>query len=195
MKKGSKREEIINTAALLFRKRGYTATSVRDIAREMGMEASSLYNHIASKQEILNHLLLSIGQLFSEGMKDIKTSPLNSIQKLERLVDMHVRLTIEHTDAISLIPNEWIHLEAPAIKNFLVLRDEYEKEFTAIVSEAIDQSYVKEVNIELAVFSILSTLRWLYSWYSKNKSINPIELETEMRKCLIDGLRISEHTV
>ncbi len=188
MKQMSKRAEIISCAARLFRKRGFSATSVRDIAREMGMEASSLYNHIKSKQELLSSLLLDIAHTFSEGMESIETASIPAYQKLERLVALHVRISVEKTDAVSLVPSEWIHLDTDSIKQFLALRDEYDKTFKAILSACIKEGSIKSVNVDLAAFSILSSLRWLYSWYSKNQNINIVELEEEMKSYLLKGL-------
>ena len=189
MNKWSRKEEIKNCAARLFRKRGFTATSVRDIARAMNMEAPSLYNHISSKVEILEELLVELGEAFVGGMKQIKSAPITNIEKLERLVSLHVDLTIEKTDAISLIANEWVHLQGQAAKDYLTLRDKYEKDFRSILKACIKDGDIKEVNVDLALFSMLSTLRWLYSWYNKNNGINPIALEQEMIKNLIDGIR------
>jgi len=191
MNKLSRREEIKICAARLFRKRGFVATSVRDIAREMGMEAPSLYNHIKSKQQILEELLIELGEAFVGGMKFINTAPISNIQKLEKLVGLHVNLTIQHTDAIALITGESVHLKGDCAKQYYGLRDEYEKDFKKIIKDCIKDKKIREVNVDLALFSMLSTLRWLYSWYSKNKQINPIALEQEMIKNLIDGIRNS----
>ncbi|NND76815.1 MAG: TetR/AcrR family transcriptional regulator [Flavobacteriales bacterium] len=189
MNKLSRREELKNCAASLFRKKGYSATSVRDIAKEMGMEAPSLYNHIRSKKEILEELLIELGNAFVGGMKEIKEAPISSIQKLERIVGLHVKLTIEHTDAISLITSEYVHLDGKCAKDYRALRDRYESDLRKIIKSCIKEGEIKQVNVELAMFSILSTLRWLYSWYSKNKNMNPIALEQEMIKNLIEGIR------
>lgn len=188
MTKLSRKEEIIQTACQLFRARGYSSTSVRDIAKEMQMEASSLYNHIKSKQEILSDVLLNLADLFEEGMANIKKAPITPLQKLQRLVELHVRITIEQTDVVALIPNDWIHLESPNIQKFAGQRDQYEKDFKLILKQCMKDGSIQKVNIEIASFSILSTLRWLYSWYIKNPSINPVELEEEMKKSLIQGL-------
>ena len=185
----SRKQQILNTAARLFRKRGYSATSMRDIAREMQMEAASLYNHINSKQAILSELLLNIAQSFTEGMLDIKGSDSSNIEKLENLVALHVQLTVDHTDAISLIPNEWVHLEGDSIKQFLQLRDQYEKDFNELLKAAVKDKKLGDIDIELASFSILSTLRWLYSWYSKNRKTNVEKLKAEMIRNLIYGLK------
>ncbi len=185
----SKREIIKDCAARLFRKKGYKATSMRDIAQEVGMEAASLYNHISSKQEIFQELLMSMARLFTQGMADINSSSHRSIVKLEKLISMHVRFAIDYTDSISLITNEWVHLEGEALQEFTQLRDQYEKQFELIIEDCIKDGDFSPIDPEIALFSILSTLRWLYSWYSRQKNINAVELEKEMIHCLIDGLR------
>lgn len=185
MEKLSRKEQIKTVAARLFRKRGFKATSMRDIAKAMDMEAPSLYNHISSKRQLLEELLMSIAQSFILGMKEVKEAPLNSLDKLERLIKLHVDITIDHTDAVSLLTNEWVHLEGGAALDFNALKDDYEKDFKGILMACINEGHLKEVNADLAMFSILSTLRWLYSWYSKNPNVNKIELEQQMVKLLI----------
>ena len=46
MKPETRKEEIIKTAAKLFKEKGYSAVTMRDLASEMGIKAASLYNHI-----------------------------------------------------------------------------------------------------------------------------------------------------
>lgn len=162
---------------------------MRDIAREMQMEAASLYNHISSKQLILSELLLEIAGYFTVGMQRIRSSDLTPIQKLEQLVSLHVDLTVEYTDLISLLPNEWVHLEEPTLKDFLDLRDNYESDFRKIISDSIEAKELSATDIDVALFSILSTLRWLYSWYSKYQSKDVEELKKELIQSLIYGLK------
>ncbi|HFA50276.1 MAG TPA: TetR/AcrR family transcriptional regulator [Bacteroidetes bacterium] len=185
----SKRQQIKDHAARLFRKRGYKATSMRDLAKEVGMEAASLYNHIQSKQELLRELLMEMAQLFTTGMEEVQTSPLGPQEKLERLIAQYIRFTVEHTDAISLITSEWVHLEGPAKEAYTLLRDRYEDNFRQVLTDCIEQGHFREMDVGIALFSTLSSLRWLYSWYSKHRDVNPLELEKEMTGMLLDGLR------
>ncbi len=186
----SRKEVIRSCAARLFRKKGYNATSMRDIAEAVGIKAASIYNHIKSKQELLEDLLLMMAHLFSKGMEDIsRSSSLSSEQKLERLIALHIRLTVENTDAIALVAGEWVHLKSPAREEYLVLRETYENQFKAIIDTGKTEGLFKEIDTEIILFSTLSTLRWLYSWYSKNRQYNIVELERQMTQCLIAGIK------
>ena len=193
----SRKEQIKDASARLFRKKGYRGTSMQDIADAMNIKAASLYNHIKSKQEILCELSLNMAYLFTDGMNDINQSSLSSIDKIKKIIGLHVKLTAEHTDAIALITSEWVHLEKEFVKEldvkpyfaYLELREKYEADFKSILKNCIEDEYFEDVNVEIAMFSILSSLHWLYSWYSKNANkISIVELENQMIKCLVEGL-------
>ncbi len=185
----TKKEIIHNRAAYLFRKRGYVATSMQDIATAMDMKAASLYNHISSKQEMLEELLISIAKKFTQGMMDIEESSLSTIQKLESLVSLHVKITLENPDAIALITGEWVHLEEPKLSYYKSQRNAYEEKFLLILSLCKKEGYIEDtINIDLALYSILSSLHWLYNWHNKNKKISPIEMEHQLKKILLKGL-------
>jgi AcrR family transcriptional regulator len=188
----SRKEAIKNAAARLFRKRGFKATSMRDIAEAVGIKAASIYNHIKSKQELLSELLMEIAIIFTKEMRMIQQTSLDAKQKLERLIALHVRLTIEHTDAIALIAGEWVHLEEEEKLQYVQLRDEYENQFKSIIEQGKAEGLFKQLDTEIILFSTLSTLRWLYSWYSRNRDFDPIELERQMTACLIHGMLKSE---
>ena len=185
----TRKPEILQKSAMLFRKRGYQATSLKDIAKAVGMEAPSLYNHISSKNEILNSLLQDIAMQFVSGIKDIQQSSLKGIEKLEKAIGQYVNLSYSRPNAISLITGEWVHLNDKDKLNYLELRDQYEHIFRSIFRQAVAEGALKPVNEDVAIFSILSTLRWLYSWINKNKSCNVVELENQLKVILIDGLR------
>ena len=53
----STKEKILLCAVNLFAVKGYTETSVRDLADAVGLRGASLYNHFPSKNAILEHLL------------------------------------------------------------------------------------------------------------------------------------------
>ena len=185
----TKKAQIKNTAALLFRKKGYRATSMQDIADVLNIKAASLYNHIASKQEILSELLLTIADAFTEGMREIKESSLDEKEKLEALVDLHVHLTLQHKDSIALITGEWVHLEESYLKTYSHQRQQYETDFKNILTQCQKTELIDgALNLDIALFAILSSLHWLYNWYHKNDSISKIELSKQLKSVLLNGL-------
>ncbi|MEM6724990.1 MAG: TetR/AcrR family transcriptional regulator [Bacteroidota bacterium] len=179
------KESISSCAARLFRKKGYPATSMRDIADRVGIKAASIYNHYRSKQMVLEELLLDIAHRFATGMEVVKSSDQKAVDQLAQLIDLHVELAVNHTDASALITGEWVHLEGKTRSTYLQLRDQYESDFRQILEQAKSDGYFKDVDTEIAMFSILSTLRWLYSWYNRNKQYDVEALKEQMKRALL----------
>jgi AcrR family transcriptional regulator len=184
-----RKDQIREVAARLFRKKGYSATSVRMIASEMNMEAASLYNHISSKQYILKELLLTLATDFMRGREAVEKSDKNPFEKLEMLVSLHVQLTLRFPDQISLITGEWVHLEEPYLSRYGEHRTDYERRFKSIIADGMKEGYIEKVDIDMAVFSILSSLHWLYSWSGKHRELPAEVLEKEIKHCLLFGIK------
>jgi len=185
----SRKQSIEHACARLFREKGYSATSMQDIAEALGIKAASLYNHISSKQDILHGLLQKGAGLFVSGMEDIKRSSLSPIEKLKRLIAQHIHIAIEHTDLMALMTVEWRHLEKEGKAAFYHSRNKYEEDLKSFIREAQAQGQLKKVDVELVAFSILTTLQRIYAWYDQHVDYNTLDLEKNMVECLIDGIR------
>ena len=183
------RNFIIERAAVLFKEKGYKGTSMRDLAKEVGMEAASLYNHIKSKQEILSEQLLGTANRFVDGMSDVERADTRPIEKIEALISLHIKITVANPDTISLVTHEWRHLEGNALLEFTAKKKDYERRFKNILVQGIFEGEIKNINADIALFSILSTMRWFYAWYSKRNELSIKELETQFFDILIGGLR------
>ena len=188
MKLTRRKLEIVATAAKLFRKKGYNAVSMRDLAQALEIKAASLYNHINSKQEILGIIILDAAENFTQHMNSVSPENISSIKKLESVIENHIQITIEKTDALACLNNDWMHLEKLDLENYLMMRNTYEAKMRNIIEQGIQQKELQERNIDLVLFSLLSTLRTLHLWYSKNKEVSPQLLFEEMKQNLLHGI-------
>lgn len=187
MKQETRKQEIIRVAAQLFKEKGYSAVTMRDLATAMGMKAASLYNHISSKQEILKVIVISIAEDFTNGMQTIKDSNDSNITKLKKVVALHVDISSQNINGIAALNNDWMHLE-DQLEYYLKLRNEYEANFLSIIEQGITKKEIKASNPEVVVFSMLSTLRSLYLWIPKKMELNSKELTKSLIEVLIDGI-------
>ena len=153
-KSESRKEEIVRVAAQLFKEKGYTAVTMRDIAAKMGIKAASLYNHITSKQDILDAVIISLAEAFTNGMQSIKSSNNNTIDKLKQIIQLHVKLSSQNSYAMASLNNDWMHLEE-RLDYYKKLRVEYEDDFRTILVDGITASDIIEANPEVMLFSIL----------------------------------------
>ncbi|MDO6596103.1 TetR/AcrR family transcriptional regulator [Oceanihabitans sp. 2_MG-2023] len=187
MKTETRKNEIITTAAKLFKEKGFSAVTMRDIATEMGIKAASLYNHINSKQEILKEIIISLAEEFTQGMELIYNSKYNSLDKLSQIIALHVTITNNNTPGMASLNNDWMHLEEH-LNYYLKLRNNYEATFLSIIKEGVSSSEIKKVNPEIVMFTMLSTLRSLYLWIPKKEDLNANDLANNLSTILIQGI-------
>ena len=188
MKVETRKQEIVLTAAKLFKEKGYSAVTMRDLAAEMGIKAASLYNHISSKQDILKEIIISLAETFTAGMETIRSSRESAIEKLKKIIALHVTITSNNTFGMASLNNDWMHLEEQ-LDYYLELRLKYEDNFRDIIKEGILSGDIINENPDVMVFSMLSTLRSLYLWISKEEDLNPDELAQSLSNLLINGIR------
>ena len=188
MKLTDRKTEIINVSAKLFKEKGYSAVTMRDIAQAMDIKAASLYNHIKSKQEILVLIIIDIAEEFINTMNDVVNSNESTIKKIERIIQLHIDITLRNPEALACLINEWMHLTDSDLDYFITMREDYEESFRTIIKTGIANREIKNLNIEVIIFSTLSTLRTLYLWYGKKKSPNPSVLKSNMIEVLLNGI-------
>lgn len=183
----TRKEEIVRVAAQLFKEKGYTAVTMRDLAAKMGIKAASLYNHINSKQDILDAVIISLAEAFTDGMQGIKSSNLSAIDKLKNIIELHVKLSSQNSYGMASLNNDWMHLEK-RLDYYKKLRVEYEDDFRTILVDGINAGEIIEANPEVMLFSILTTLRSLYIWIPKKEDLNLEEFTTTLYQILIKGI-------
>lgn len=188
-KKASKKEFILKKAAQMFRDKGFAATSMRDLAETVGIEAASLYNHIRSKNEILETICFDVANRFNMHMDEIEATNQPAIKKIDTLLRFHIRQMIDNIEEVIVSDREWKHLDEPYLSNFHNQRRTYRKRFAAIIEEGIKTGEIKKIDAPTVVLIMLHAVNGIESWHRSNARISADELEDNMVMIMIEGLR------
>jgi AcrR family transcriptional regulator len=158
----NRRQQLLDVAARLFRERGYHLTSMRDIAREVGMLSGSIYYHFPSKEE----MLLAV---YEEGLHHIADRVDDAVaradtpwDRLEAGCAAHLEAMLELSDytqvMIRVLPPEG----GKVAERLLELRDEYESRFRRLV-DALDLPDSKDRRYLRLL--LMGGLNWSHVWY------------------------------
>ena len=188
-KKASKKELILLKAAAMFREKGFAATSMRDLAETVGIEAASLYNHIRSKNEMLEAICFDVANRFNANMDILEASAEKSITKVETLLRFHIQQMVGNYEEVYVSDREWRHLDEPYLSNFQNQRRIYRKRFAAIVEDGISKNEIKKIDAPTAILILLHAVSGIESWHRSKARITAEELEDNMIMIMIDGLR------
>ncbi|OYU97670.1 MAG: TetR family transcriptional regulator [Bacteroidetes bacterium B1(2017)] len=185
----SRKNQIIAAAAQLFRQKGYEASSMRDIATQLNIEAASLYHHIKSKEEILEIICFGMAQKFLSSIAEVNDIYFNAEERLRKAILHHVEIITEDIDKSAVFLKEWRSLPADSLKDFTQLRHHYENEFNHIVENGIQEDLFENVDKKFAVLSILSSVNWINEWYHPEGKMKAPEIAQKISDFIMGGLR------
>ena len=160
----NRRQQLLDTAAHLFRQHGYHATSMRDIASAVGMLPGSIYYHFASKDELLVTVYREGVSRIAERLDAAVAGKKEPWQQLEAACIAHLQTVLDHSDyaqvVIRVLPDD-----APAVRvRLAALRDQYEERFKDLVAALDLPAYVDRHYLRLL---LIGALNWSQVWYRR----------------------------
>ncbi len=187
-KNATKRDVITQKASALFRTKGYSSTSMRELAEAVGVEAPSLYNHIGSKSELLQAICFKVANEFTTYLDTTENAGGNIVMMIENIIRFHIQMMLNNFDEVFVANHEWKHLKEPYLSNFLNQRRGYEKRLVALIEAGIKTKDLKNSNPYVAVLTILSAVRGLEFWQRHKKNVSTRVLEDDMVNHLLKGM-------
>lgn len=187
---GTRKDVIIAKAAKLFREKGFSATSMRDLAEHVGVEAASLYNHISSKAEILQEICFKTANNFMSHIEEVDATPNKSaIEKIQAILRFHIRQMLDNYEEVYVSDREWKHLTDPYLSNMQTQRRAYRQRIASVIEDGIRKGEIKPIDAPTAVLIMLHAVSGIESWHRSKKKIDGELLEDNMIQILVDGLR------
>ncbi len=187
--KQSTKEKVKQTAQKLFRERGYAAVGMRELAKEVGIQAPSLYNHYKSKDDLLREICFDMAGHFFVGFDKAVTTEEKSQRKMKAVIKAHIQVIAMNLEASEVFFNEWVFLEQPHLSKFKKMRFEYEMKFREVIDKGIKKGDFKKMNSKLIAFAIFSALNATYELYHSNEKLSQEEIAEDISELLLKGLK------
>ena len=190
------REDILEAAARIFRRKGYHAASMQDIARAVHLQKASLYHHVSSKQEILVALLDQALDLLIEQMQHVLAMEVSPEEKLRQAVLGYTQVLAEHRDLAAVLLLEFRFLDPDVRQRHVRRRDAYEHLWRQLVAEGQAAGVFHPEDPSLATKALLGMINWLVMWYRPSGPLTPEEIGNYFARAALRSLvrpECSEH--
>lgn len=190
--KKDRKKIIFEQAAILFQKKGYEASSTRELAEMAGIKVSSLYSHIGSKQELLTKICFDNANLFVTGIENIVSQKISNVEKLKLIIALHVDIALENPSSLTVFNDEWRHLsnkenEKYNLAAFLKLRKGYEQKFRRVIVAGIESNEIKNLNPDIILFTLITSIKWLHYRFMPKINLVNSELKKQIEIILFEG--------
>jgi AcrR family transcriptional regulator len=189
-----RQREIEEAASSLFHERGYSGTSVRDIARALDIQGASLYAHVASKEAVLWSIVDRTAGRF-EAAADAAlatTTTADPAETLDLLVRAHVGVVTEDIQRASVFVHEWRALAKERRTAIARRRDAYEARFRIAIEDGIASGVFTAVDAAASAAFILTALNGLVAWYRPSGRLHADEIADLYARLALGAVGVTE---
>lgn len=184
------RDAILGAATELFGERGYTGTTMRDIAKAVGVLPGSLYAHIQSKDAVLLEIIEGGVDRFVAAADGIEAQRLPAAEALTLVIRAHLRIVAENPGRTLIVFHQWRFLTEPHRTRLREKRRSYESFFTRTVAAGVASGeFAADLDVKVAVLGVLGALNWTPEWFSPNGPATADEIADKLTSALLGGLR------
>jgi AcrR family transcriptional regulator len=156
---------VLDAACLLFAERGYHGTSMRDIAETLGVRAPSLYNHVASKQDILYAIMDAAMDRAIAAMEVALAGVSDVSDQLRRATESLVLDFLRFPAEVTVCNNEVRSLDPSNRTAIVAKRDQYAARVRAIIELGCRDGRFQASTPQLAAFAVLELGNGAKSWF------------------------------
>lgn len=185
------RQQILETAARLFRHHGYAGTTLRAIATECDMKAGSLYYHFASKDAIVAEVLdIGVQRVFDAVKQAVATLPPDAplVDTLRCAIEAHMRALLLSHDFTSANIRILGQVPEPVRDGHKALRRRYERYWLTLLTGLRQRDMVRAGNdLSRTVFFLFGAMNWATEWYHERKSALSV-VASELADLVAHGL-------
>ena len=165
MLSGLSRAMVIDTACALFAERGYRGTSMKDLAEALGVRASSLYNHVASKQDILFAIMDKAMDRAISAQEQALAGVTDPPEQLRAATESLVLDFLRNPAEVTVCNTEVRSLEVANRDAIVAKRDRYADRVRAIIAAGCQAGRFQTENPQLAAFAVLEMGNGAKSWF------------------------------
>lgn len=171
--------DVREAALTLFSSRGYHGTTMKDVANVLGVRAPSLYNHVESKQEILQRIMVSGIQRLLAFQDAAIASTDDTAEQLRRMTGAHVLVHTRHRRSVIVGDRELSNLEGDALRIVRSERERYEQRYRALIQRGVDDGLFRVDQPKLATFAIIKMASSVSLWFNEDGALSDHEVADE----------------
>jgi len=187
-----KLDALLRAAAGLMARRGFSDTSIRDVAGETGISLGGLYYYFENKEDLLFLIQeRTFGDLLAMQEETLAAGG-DAESRLRRLVRNHLHHFVERADELKVCTYELESLNGDRYDAIADLRRRYYHRLAETVAEAWGlppASAAADPRVRHAALFIFGMLNWIFTWYDAARDEPVDRLGDEMIALVLDGLR------
>jgi AcrR family transcriptional regulator len=160
-----KRERILEEAVKLIYERGFTGTTLDDIAAELGVTKPFIYTHFRSKTELLAALCKPTIELSLNAVANAAKRSGSPTDRLRCAMVDFTQVVLSRQANIAIYFREEKNLEPAALTEINGLRKKFDRVLSNLLQEGVTAGEFEVKDVNLAALAIGGMISWAYTWH------------------------------
>jgi AcrR family transcriptional regulator len=181
-------DRILDTAAALFWKKGYAATTTREIAAAVGIQQASLYHHVAGKEDLLYQICASSLRQFLSEVHSAVNRAAGPRERVRALVQAHLVALLSHQERNATMLTELRALARAHKAEVLDLRERYSAFVRSVLEAGQSGGAIRrDVPSKYLCLALLNMLNWAALWFRPGLALSAQQLAGVFASLYVEG--------
>jgi AcrR family transcriptional regulator len=181
------RDRILRAAAACFNQKGYSGTSLKDVARQLGLTDAALYYYVKNKEELVYQCYLRAAELGRRAMERAREAGGSGLEQAVRYIRSHVEIMVGDAGPVAIMS------EVPSLKpahrnEILAISRRHSLGFEEILSYGIRDGSIADCDVRMTGNAVMGAINWIPKWFHGDPAVAIQVLET-FPDVLTRGLR------
>lgn len=164
-------EALYASAARLFFANGYSATSLDQIATEVGVHKSTIFYYVTSKSELLAKVLESGFRDYVQSLRAIAALDVDAATRLSSGLKNHLTFVFEHGAELQIYLRERRHLRDPEGRAYVEMAEQYQTIFTRFVASAMADGVLPTGDPTVTTLLLLGSANSITEWFRADGTV------------------------
>lgn len=160
----AKRARILKAAAACFNEKGFSGTSLKDVANRLDLTDAALYYYVRNKEELVYQCYLRAGELGAEAMQRARADGTTGLEQARLYLSYHVEIMVGERGPVAIL-SEIPSLDPEHRTEILEISRRHSREFEKMLERGITDGSVRPCDVRMTGNAIMGAINWIPKWY------------------------------
>jgi AcrR family transcriptional regulator len=158
------RHRLLKAAATCFNQKGYSGTSLKDVAQHLGLTDAALYYYVRNKEELVYQCYLRGAELGREAMDRARAEGADGFDQAFLYIRYHVEIMVGERGPVAIM-SEIPSLREKHREEILQISRKHSSEFEKIIQQGIEDGSIGSCDVRMTGNAIMGAINWIPKWF------------------------------
>ena len=180
-------DRMLKAAAYCFNQKGYSGTSLKDVADILGLTDAALYYYVPNKEELVYQCYLRAADVGRDAMNRAVENGQEGFDQVQRYIRYHIESMVGDRGPVAIM-SEIPSLKPKHREAVLEVSRSHSSRFEALLEAGIADCSIAPCDIRMTGNSIMGSINWIPKWFHGDEDV-AVRLLSEFPEILCRGLR------